>query len=60
VGTAVSAEEAALRVEDAARRAAWAELNRLREDAAVGGDAYKRAHERFVATWGHRGAELRE
>lgn len=54
---AAAAEEAA---EDAARRAAWAELNQLREEKGQTSSVYKRAHERFLATWGHKGAELRE
>ncbi|KAL4427162.1 hypothetical protein ABPG77_001166 [Micractinium sp. CCAP 211/92] len=55
------AEEAAEAAEDeAARRAAWRELNRLREQHGQADAAFRAAHERFVATWGHRGAELRE
>lgn len=61
VGTkAASAEEEALRAEDEARRAAWAELNAIRAAETEAGARYKRAYAQFVATWGHRGAELRE
>lgn len=60
VGTAVSAQEAALLKEDEARRAAWAELNRLKEQGTAANQNYQKAHDRFVATYGHRGAELRE
>lgn len=59
--TPEEAEEAAEAAEEAAAlRAAWKELNRLREERGQGDALYKAAHERFVATWGHRGAELRE
>ncbi|KAL4459181.1 hypothetical protein ABPG75_014046 [Micractinium tetrahymenae] len=61
---AASPEEAEAQAEaaaeDAARRAAWRELNRLREERGLGDAAYQKAYERFVATWGHRGAELRD
>ncbi len=61
VGTkVVSQEEQALRAEDEARRAAWAELNALRAAETEAGARYKKAYAHFVATWGHRGAELRE
>jgi hypothetical protein len=57
VGTQVSAEELAAREEDQARRAAWMELNRLRDQHSPAGEQYRKAHERFVATWGHPGME---
>lgn len=46
--------------EEAARRAAWQELNRLRERHGQDDALFRAAHERFVATWGHRGTRLRE
>jgi hypothetical protein len=36
------------------------QLNRLKEEHSQASDQYRKAHERFVATFGHRGAELRE
>lgn len=46
--------------EDAERREAWKELNRLRDEKGQASATYRKAHDRFVATYGHRGAELKE
>ena len=43
-----------------ARAPTCLQLNRLRDQQADAKEQYRKAHERFVATFGHRGAELKE
>lgn len=61
VGSQLTAEQVAERAEqakeDAARRLAWAELNRMRDEKGQASAAYRSAYERYVTTFGRRGLQ---